>query len=271
MKVTIITVARNAASTLGATIASVAAQDHQAIEHIIVDGASSDGTLEIIKANARKNLRWISEVDAGIYDAMNKGIRIATGDLIGFLNADDYFCRRDAVSLLVKAASDHPEADAIAAAVAMVNKRGRVRRYYRAMGFASWMLKFGHMPPHPGFYARRSAFAKIGNFDAQLKVGGDFEWIVRFFRKHGLTAHYIANTVVTFRLGGASSDGVRSLMAVNKEAIKSCQRHGLSTNVLFMLSKYIVKVSQYFVRPQDLSPCLAEYWSPYVAQTTRHR
>ena len=251
IKVSVITVVRNGARTIGTALASVAAQDHVALEHIIVDGASTDQTLDIIKSHEAKNVRWVSEPDNGIYDAMNKGIGLATGDLIGFLNADDYFCRKNAVRILAEAAINYPDASAVSGGVAIVNESGLLRRYYRAKGFRSWMLRVGHMPPHPAFYARRSAFDEVGRFDDQLKICGDFEWMVRFFRNHKLTAHFIDETITTFRMGGVTNRGLGSRVAVNQEAMLACERHGISTSQILMWSKYAVKLSQYFLQPPD--------------------
>lgn len=182
---------------------------------------------------------------------MNKGIAMAQGGLIGFLNADDYFCRRNAVRMLAEAARAHPRAEAVAGGVAMVGARGVLRRYYAARSFRPWMLRFGHMPPHPGFYVRRTAFARIGLFDESFTSGGDFEWMVRFFQKHRLAVHCIEPTLVAFRMGGISSRGIKSLVAINREAELSCRRHGIATHQWLMWSKYLVKSLQYIWRPPD--------------------
>jgi glycosyltransferase involved in cell wall biosynthesis len=267
MKASIITVARNAERTIADTIASVAAQDYSDIEHIIIDGASIDRTVDTIKAHAAGNVRWISETDTGIYEAMNKGIAMARGDLVGFLNADDYFCRRDAISLLIEGARAHPEADAICGGVAMINRQGKLRRYYPARGFMPWMLRFGHMPPHPGFYVRRTVFAALGLFDDRLKTGADFEWMLRFFYKHHLTAHFIGGTLVAFRMGGLSNSGLKSLVVINREAETSCKRHGIATHKGLMWTKYTLKSLQYILRPPDFPLSQWERWTP-PGQTT---
>ena len=245
MRVSIITVARNAAATIGDTLRSVAAQSHGDIEHLVIDGASTDATAAIVAAEATPHTRFVSEPDGGLYDAMNKGIARATGSLIGFLNADDLFCRTDAISLLAAGIGD---ADAVSAGVAIVAAAdiGRLSRAYPSRPFAPWMLRFGHMPPHPGFYATRRAFDRIGPFDPAIRIGADFEWMVRFFAVHGLRAEPVSETVVTLRDGGVSNAGFASRVAITAEAVASLRRHGVTTAAPVVWSKYAVKILQYW-------------------------
>src|SRR5690606_14344258 len=147
-------------------------------------------------------LRWISEPDQGLYDAMNKGIAMATGDYIGFLNADDFFCRVDAVQRIAALASDRPAAVAFSIAIVDQQNPSRVARSYRATGFRPWMLAFGHMPPHPGFYASRMAFEQVGLFDPSFRICADFDWMVRFFHRNRLHAACDSATLVALREGG---------------------------------------------------------------------
>jgi glycosyltransferase involved in cell wall biosynthesis len=268
MKVSIITVARNAQATIGDTIASIAAQDHDDIEHIIIDGASTDRTVDIIKERASGNVCWISETDTGIYSAMNKGIGMARGDLVGFLNADDYFCRRNAITLLIDAACSNPQAHAVCGGVTMISDEGKPHRYYAAQGFKAWMLRFGHMPPHPGFYVRRSTFDSVGPFDEWFKTGADFEWMVRFFHVHRLSASFIRSTLVAFRMGGASTRSLQSTTNINREAEMSCRRHGIATHQLLIWTKYGAKSLQYVLRPPDFPLPASESWLPALANRT---
>lgn len=264
MKISVVTVCYNAADTIAATLRSVAAQQHDDFEHIVIDGASRDATAEVVQRNAHPRLRWVSEPDKGIYDAMNKGIRLATGDLIGFLNADDFYARTDALSLISGAGAVRGSASAVGGAVALLgpNDLARARRHYRAVSFAPWMLRFGHMPPHPGFYATREAFDAVGEFDPSIRTGADFEWMVRFFHVHGLPMRAIPETLVGFRLGGTSSSGLKSLMAINREAISSCRRWGLRTSWAAMGAKYLFKVSQFAGRPADFPAAPPLGWAP---------
>jgi glycosyltransferase involved in cell wall biosynthesis len=244
VKVTVITVAWNAAATIGDTVRSVAAQSHDALEHLIIDGASTDATAAIVASVASPRTRFISAPDRGLYDAMNKGVAQATGDLIGFLNADDFFCRTDSVTLLAKAAGEHA---AVSGGVAIVpaDSCDKLVRAYPSQPFAPWMLRFGHMPPHPGFYTSRAAFDRVGGFDPSIRIGADFEWMVRFFAVHGLKSVPIRETLVTLREGGLSNSGFVSRRTINSEAVISLRRHGIATSAPLVWSKYAAKVMQF--------------------------
>lgn len=248
MKITVITVAYNAAATIGDTCASVAAQTGPEIEHIIIDGGSSDNTAAVVAETARPGHVFVSEADNGLYDAMNKGLARATGDFIGFLNADDFFCRSDAMALVAAAAGKH---DAVSGAVAIVaaDDATRLTRAYAPSPFAPWMLRLAHMPPHPGFYARASTFSLIGGFDPAIRIGADFDWMVRFFAVHGLGAHAIPETLVTLREGGLSNQGFASRKAISREALATLKRHNLLSAAPLVWAKYPVKALQFVVPP----------------------
>lgn len=253
MKITVITVAYNAAATLGDTLRSVAAQSHPDIEHLVIDGASTDDTARVFDANAGPRSQLFSAPDAGLYDAMNKGVARATGDLIGFLNADDFFRRTDAVARIAAAATG---ADAVSGGVAIVDAHdaARLTRNYPARPFAPWMLRFGHMPPHPGFYVRRAVFAAVGPFDTTLRIGADFEWMLRFYHGHRRHARAIPETLVSLREGGLSNSGFGSRRRINAEALASLKRHGFRSAAPLVWAKYAVKALQFVTRPADWPP-----------------
>jgi glycosyltransferase involved in cell wall biosynthesis len=253
MKVSIVTVARNAGATIGDTLRSVAAQTGADIEHIIIDGASTDDTREIVMRHAAPSSIFVSEPDKGLYDAMNKGVAAATGELIGFLNADDFLCRTDAIALIVAQAKRHTYASAICGGVAIVKAENTslLTRAYSAVSFRPWMLRFGHMPPHPGFYARASAFAAVGKFDPTIRIGADFEWMVRFFVRNRLSMSAIPHSLVTLREGGVSNDGFGSRRSINSEALASLRQHGVVTAAPVIWSKYLVKAGQFFAKPYE--------------------
>jgi glycosyltransferase involved in cell wall biosynthesis len=246
MKLSIITVCYNAAATIEDTLISIAAQDWTEVEHIIVDGASSDNTLEMVARYSSPVQRVISEPDKGLYDAMNKGIAAATGDVIGFLNADDFYCRTDALSLIVRAFAEAP-CSAVSAAIAIVRpgSLNKPVRAYRADGFRSWMLRLGHMPPHPGFFVRREAFAQVGLFATQYSIGGDFDWMVRFFLKFHLPVQQLKETVVGLRQGGVSTAGIGSHARFNKEACYILRGHGFRAAESMIWMKYAFKCLQW--------------------------
>jgi glycosyltransferase involved in cell wall biosynthesis len=249
MKISVITVAWNAGATIGEACASVAAQDWPDVEHIIIDGGSADGTAAAVAANARPGHIFVSEPDKGLYDAMNKGVARASGDLIGFLNADDFYCRTDALRLVAQAALADPEAAAIAGAVAIVraDNAAQLTRAYPPKPFSPWMLRLAHMPPHPGFYTRRAAMARVGGFDPGIRIGADFDWMVRFFAIERLRAATIPETLVTLREGGLSNQGLASRTAIAAEALATLGRHGLLSLAPLVWAKYPVKALQYVV------------------------
>ncbi len=251
MKISVITVAFNAAATIADTCRSVAAQDWPDVEHIIIDGGSRDATAAIVAEHARPGHVFVSEPDRGLYDAMNKGVALASGALIGFLNADDLFCRSDALRLVASAAAADPAADAIVGAVAIVaaDDIDRLTRAYPPTPFAPWMLRLAHMPPHPGFYTRRAAMAQVGGFDAAIRIGADFDWMVRFFAIHRRRARPIRETLVTLREGGLSNQGFASRRAIAREALATLRRHGLLASPALVWAKYPVKALQFVVPP----------------------
>ena len=251
MRISVITVARNAAATIGDTVRSVAAQDYADIEHLVIDGASTDGTRAAVEAVASPRTVFVSAPDRGLYDAMNKGVARATGDIIGFLNADDFFCRTDAISLIGAAARNNPDDAAVSGGIAIVDaaRPDRLRRAYPAVSFRPWMLRFGHMPPHPGFYARSTAIARVGPFDLSFMTSADFDWMVRFFAVFGLRSAMIPATLVTLRDGGLSNRGFDSRLRINNDARASLRRNGMSAPAVFMWLKYALKMFQLGSRP----------------------
>ena len=185
MKVSIITVSYNSASTLYDSIKSVLSQTYSDIEYIIIDGGSKDATLDVIRKNDplfEGRMKWISERDNGIYDAMNKGIRMASGDIVGILNSDDYFTSDDVIERMVKAFVDS-DVDAVYGDVHFINdtQPHKCIRYYSSKLFRPLWLRFGFMPAHPSFYCRREVFGKVGLYKTDYKIGADYEMMVRLF------------------------------------------------------------------------------------------
>lgn len=255
MKLTVITVCYNASATIAGTLISVAAQDWPDVEHIIVDGASSDNTLEVVARHSHASLKVISEPDQGLYDAMNKGVAAATGDIIGFLNADDFYCRIDALSLIARAFAT-TECAAVAAAIAIVRPAALSKpvRSYSAASFRPWMLRLGHMPPHPGFFVRRTHFLNVGPFATNYRIGGDFDWMVRFFLKHKMAALPLRETLVGLRQGGISTAGISSHISINREACTILRRHGITATEALMWTKYTAKSLQWILPANAYPP-----------------
>jgi len=249
-KVSVITAARNAASTIEDTLRSVAEQTYPHVEHIVIDGASTDGTVSVIQRHASSNLSWISEPDAGIYDAMNKGIGRASGDVIGFLNADDLYAAPDILQTVAQGFDD-PKLDACYGDLVYVrnNNLDRVVRYFGAQSFTPGRLRYGQMPPHPTLYVRRQVFQKYGVFRTDYNIAADYELVVRLFLKAAIRLSYVPRVMVKMRVGGISTRSWRSNVVLNEEILRACRENGVPTNRFNIYLKYVTKVFQMVRRP----------------------
>ena len=205
MKVSIITASYNSAATILDTIVSVQKQSYKNIEHIIVDGASKDDTLEVIKSAGHKG-PLISEPDKGIYDAMNKGIKAATGDIVGILNSDDHFYDEDVIATVVKAFEEQ-QVDATVGDVIFINK-GNTAKIVRRYSAVKWRLSkfvWGYMPPHPSFFVKRHLFEELGFYKTDYKIGADFELLVRYLFVNKIKWTYLPVVTTKMLMGGAST------------------------------------------------------------------
>ena len=246
VKVSIVTAAYNSVKTLEDTIKSVLAQTYADIEFIIVDGASIDGTQQLIRQYEPlfgNRMRWISEKDKGIYDAMNKGIRMATGDVIGILNSDDYFTCSDVIERMV-AVFDDQSLDAVYGDIHFVRdgKPGMCVRYYSSKLFRPMWLRFGFMPAHPSFYCRRSVYEKAGLYKTDYAIGSDYDMMVRLFMVHKIQTKYLPMDFVTMRTGGASTRNVRSRLQLIRDDVRGCRENGIYTNPLMISMKFLYKI-----------------------------
>uniref|UniRef100_A0AB33JF59 Glycosyltransferase family 2 protein n=1 Tax=Prevotella sp. GTC17262 TaxID=3236797 RepID=A0AB33JF59_9BACT len=246
MKISIITATFNSERTLSDTIESVLKQTYSDIEYLIIDGGSTDSTVDIIKhyrASFQGKLRWISEKDNGIYDAMNKGIKMSTGDVVGILNSDDYFTSTTVVEAFAKEFGDKA-IDAVYGDVHFIREGvpDKIIRYYSSAMFRPSLLRFGFMPAHPSFYVRREVFDRVGWYKTDYKIGSDFEMMVRMFKKFNLCARYIAMDFVTMRIGGVSTRNMGSRYTLLIEDVRACRENGIYTNPLFIGLKYIFKL-----------------------------
>lgn len=251
MKVSVITVCFNSGKTIRDTIESVLSQDYSNIEYIIVDGASSDGTMDIVNGYRERIAKVISEADKGIYDAMNKGIMAATGDVVGILNSDDFYDNGKTVSSVVEAFNNQPGVDMVFGDVVFVQPEdlSMIRRHYYAGHFKSWKLRFGWMPPHPGTFVKRSLYLQTGLYKTDFKIAADYEMFVRWLMVNKAGYKWIDKVLVRMRMGGASTSGVRSSILLNKEIVRACRINNVSTNLLFVLSKIPFKLLEIFRRP----------------------
>lgn len=265
MKISIITATYNSAETLQNTIDSILEQDYQDFEHVILDGGSKDETVSIIKANeARYNgkLVWVSESDKGIYDAMNKGIARATGDVVGILNSDDFYTSADVLSTIAAEFENNPEIDAVYADVKYVdwNDTNKLVRYYSSGIFSRSLMRLGFMPAHPTFYCKKSTYEKFkldgtkidgfkGNpncayFNTTYKIAADFENLLRMIFVGRIKTRYIKKCLVTMRNGGASSSGIASHKQINKDHQRAFKENGVYSNVLLESLRYVYKVGE---------------------------
>lgn len=255
MKVSIITVSYNSAATIRDTIESVLSQTHDDIEYIVVDGASKDSTMAVVNEYAGNIHKVISEPDKGIYDAMNKGISLATGDVIGILNSDDFYESNNVISTVVESFASSPESQIIFGDIVFVNADdlGTVTRFYGAAHFRAWKLRFGWMPPHPATFVRTEAYKETGLYSTQYKISADYEMFVRLLLVRKLKFSRINQVLVRMRAGGVSTSGVRSSLRLNREIVQACRRNGVYTNICMVLSKIPFKVFEYVRRPTGRS------------------
>lgn len=236
MKISLITAAYNSGSTLRDTLESVLRQTWTDFEYIIVDGASKDGTMELVREYEPRfegRLRWISEPDKGIYDAMNKGLAMATGDVIGILNSDDFFSS-DTILEQVAIAMADPDIDAVYGDIHFVHPDDLTKcvRYYSSKSFRRWQMRMGFMPAHPSFYCRRDIYEKYGRFDASFRVSADFELLLRLIFVHRIHTRYIPLDFVTMRTGGASTSGFRSYERILQDHLRAYRKNGVRSNLL---------------------------------------
>jgi glycosyltransferase involved in cell wall biosynthesis len=248
MKVSIITVCYNSAATIDTTLQSVRDQDYPHIEHIIVDGGSRDETMSIVSRYPHV-AKAISEKDDGLYDAINKGINLATGDVVGILNSDDFFPGNNIISL-VAGSFRNTSIDAVYGDVAFVKPDNlfKVVRYYSAKYFNPGKFRYGYMPPHPSFYAKRSCFQQYGLYKPDYVIASDYELLMRFLYRFKLPSAYINHPLVYMRTGGVSNKTIFSRYILNKEIIRACKENSVNTNMLILSVKYLNKVFEY-IRP----------------------
>jgi glycosyltransferase involved in cell wall biosynthesis len=250
MKVSLITVVYNGESYIETCLRSIASQDYKDIEYIIMDGGSKDRTLEITERYRDYVTVIVSEPDKGLYDAMNKGIARATGDIVGILNSDDFYAHPGIISRVVQEFLDK-QVDTVFGDLVFVSPENlkKVVRYYSPKHFrVSWFEK-GDMPPHPTFFVKRTLYEKYGTFDTQYKIVSDFELMLRFLHKHHSTWSYIPEVLVHMRTGGISTRGFSSKIKLNSEMRAACAAHDVKTSMAKIYSKYFTKIFQLVTRP----------------------
>jgi len=244
MKISIITVSFNSALTIGDTLRSVAVQRYPDIEHIVIDGASHDATPEVVRTLGAHVKHFISEPDNGIYDAMNKGIALATGDLIGFLNADDIFASPNSVTNMAAAVSAN-NSDAVYSDLVYVRADGtdKVVRRWRSGEYSRSRLRYGWMPPHPTFYVRSHVMRQVGPFDQRLRIAADYDFVLRCLAQPERRVAYLPEVLVRMRLGGASNHSVQAIWRKSREDLQVLRRSGVG-GIGTLLCKNLRKIPQ---------------------------
>lgn len=247
--ISIITATFNSAKTLKDTIQSVLRQTNKDFEYLIVDGGSTDETIDIVKSYESEfsgRLKWVSEKDKGIYDAMNKGIKMASGDIVGILNSDDYFTSDDILQTVADAFK-RQEIDAIYGDIHFIRDGNPKKciRYYSSRMFRPFWLRFGFMPAHPSFYCKREVFERAGGYRLDYVIGSDYEMMVRLFKHYKIESCYINKDFVTMRTGGASTRNVQSRLTLIKEDVRACRDNGVYTNELFICLKFFYKIFEF--------------------------
>lgn len=228
MKISVITASYCCAHTIADTLTSVAAQSHTEVEHVVVDGASPDGTWQIVQSLRSPRVVALSEPDQGLYDALNKGIARSSGEVIGFLHADDVFADADALARIAAAFAD-PAVDAVYGDLQYVHQEdvARVVRYWRSRPFSPKLLRRGWMPPHPTLYVRRAWYERLGGFDLRYRIAADYEFILRLFSQAGLRVTYLPHVLVRMRVGGMSNRSLSNIVRKSAEDLRALRTHGV--------------------------------------------
>jgi glycosyltransferase len=249
MHISIITATWNCQSTVADCLASVAGQTHPHIEHVVVDGASTDGTLGVLQSHRQQLAVLQSEPDRGIYDALNKGLALATGDVVGFLHADDLYAHADVLAH-VAAAFEDPAVCAVYGDLQYVSKddTDRVVRHWASTPFSPGRLAWGWMPPHPTLYVRREWYARIGGFDTRYRIAADYHSILQLFSQPGFKAVHLPEVLVKMRLGGASNRSLSAMVRKSREDWSALRRTGVGAlgGVGALAWKNLSKVRQFF-------------------------
>ena len=248
MKVSVITACYNRVQTLGAAIDSVASQTHGDIEHIVVDGGSIDGSLDVISTRRGSIAKLITGPDRGIYDALNKGVAASTGDMIGFLHSDDIYAGTDVIQRIVQETETRP-LDALYGDVVFVkcDDPERVVRFFSSRRFRPSRIAWGWMLAHPSLFVSRRLFERFGLFKIDYAIAGDFEFVARIFSRPDFQYGYVPKVLVRMRMGGASTKDWRSTLTINREFLRACRENGISSNYLKLLARYPAKALEFLV------------------------
>lgn len=243
MKVSIITVCYNSEKTIQKTIDSIRNQSYDNIEYIVIDGESTDSTLHIIQNNEDIINKWISESDEGLYDAMNKGIKLASGDVIGILNSDDTFYKENVLEEVVNFMLEN-DLEASTGNIIQHNEKGKVKRVYTSKNWKPEKLKIGFMPPHPSIFFKKELYEKYGYFKEGFKICADYEIIIRFFLSNKINWKYSGITTTAMLVGGASSSGVSSYKIITTEIKKALRANKITFSKFKINFRFVWKIKK---------------------------
>ena len=241
-KISIVTICFNSENSISKTFHSVKSQSFNNYEYVLIDGGSIDGTLAIAKKQERIS-KIVSEPDKGIYDALNKGIKNSTGEIIGFLNSDDMFYDENSLKHIADAFDK--DTDCVFGDLIYTDKDENITRVWKGSAFKKGAFKKGWMPAHPTFYCRRSVYEKLGLYDDSFKIAGDFELMLRFLEKHNIRSKYIPRTLVNMKVGGASNNGLKSKLDILKEEFRAFDQNDININKLSYIFNKAKKIKEF--------------------------
>ncbi len=246
MKVSIITASRNSEDFIKKTITSVNKQSYQEIEHVFIDSQSSDRTLEIIKDTSIRQNIIISEKDAGIYDALNKGVMNSSGDIIGFLHSDDFYSNKHSINDIVKKFQENKSTEMVYGDLNYISRfdENKVIRKWKSGEFSINKMKLGWMPPHPALFVKRELFLNLGLFDLNFKIASDYESIVRFLYHHKRKIRYLPKSIINMRLGGASNSNLKNILTKMNEDLRVMKKYRLPYPIT-IIGKNLSKIKQF--------------------------
>ncbi len=247
MKVTIITVTYNSAKFLRDCIDSVVNQSYQNIEHILIDAASTDGTIEIIKEYENKIARWVTEKDNGMYDAINKGMEMATGDVIGILNSDDMLASKEVIASIVNCFEEN-KVDSLYGDLVYVDQRNtkKVIRYWKGFPYKRYRFTYGWMPAHPTFYFRRDLLKELGGYESHYFTAADYEFMARYLYRYRISSKYLPMLIVKMRVGGQSNRNISSRLRANRRDYLAMKINNIPFPHIASILKPLIKLRQYY-------------------------
>lgn len=248
MKISIITVSYNSIKTIKETINSVLSQTYSNIEYLVIDGKSEDGTIELLKKYNHPKFFFKSEIDNGIYNAMNKGLKLATGDIIGFLNADDFYTNNQVLEEVAKTFKKQPTTHACYSDLLYVHQvnSDQIIRYWNSNEFKTGSFSKGWSPPHPTFFVRRLIYELYGNFNTNYQMGNDIELMMRFLEVHKIKAVHIPKYWIKMRVGGTSNKNLKNILIQNQQIILALKNHGLPVSYIsFFFNKILLRAKQF--------------------------